>query len=249
MRMFGILVAGILLSPVALAQEVATTTAPGKIALSVAGDAEARHDQAIADAVKLIADGKFQRALDEKLTPLIREIEAEPRKDNPRLYSVRDPGEALLYMAMAAAAKDGGSQPRPAVALGYAYGYAYYLSAYAQTELKHLVEAEALLRKAVELAPMNSQFVGELAYHLQITGDSAGALEMFKSAETAAEFSPDRAKVPDKTRALRGQGYALVELGMPEEAEAAYKAALKLDPNDRKSQGELEYIRQQKGKR
>lgn len=249
MRIIGLILAGVLIAPAALAQKTTVATAPSDGKPAQANDSEARHEQVIAEAVKLIGDDQFQRALDEKLTPLIREYEGEPRKDNPRLYSVRDPGEALLYMAMAASQKGDGSQPRSAVALGYAYGYAYYLSAYAQTELKHPIEAEALLRKAVDISPMNSQFIGELGYHIQLTGDSSGALEMFKRAESAAEFSPDRAKVPDKTRALRGQGYALVELGKLDEAEAAYKAALKIDPDDKKSQGELEYIRQQKAKR
>ena len=71
---------------------------------------------------------------------------------------------------------------------------------------------------------------------------------MFKRAENAAEFSPESAKAFDKGRALRGEGYALVELGKLDDGETTYLAALKLDPNDKKSQNELEYIRQQKAK-
>jgi Flp pilus assembly protein TadD len=43
-------------------------------------------------------------------------------------------------------------------------------------------------------------------------------------------------------KALRGQGYALVELHRLDDAAAAYKACLKLEPGEPKSLGELGYI-------
>lgn len=249
MRILGLILAGMLIAPAALAQKTAITLGPTALPQASADPDEARRTAMVVAANNLIFEGRdYQRALDEKLTPVIREYEAIPRKGDPQLYSARSPTESLYYMLLAASAQDKTGTGRNAIDMGYSYGYAYYLSSFAQTELKHQIEAEALLRKAVELAPMNSLFIGELGYHIQMTGDNQAALEMFKRAEAATEFSPDEARNFEKGRALRGQGYALVELGKLDDAEAAYKAALKLDPDDKKSQGELEYIRQRKAR-
>ncbi|MGG6462443.1 tetratricopeptide repeat protein [Solilutibacter silvestris] len=248
MRIIGLILAGALIAPLALARQT-TSLGPAGALRTSKDPAETRRNEMVVAANALIFDAHdYQRALDEKLTPVIREYENMPRKGDPRLYSARSPKEALYYMLLAATAHDQSGVGRDAIDAGYAYGYAYYLSSYAQTELKHQIEAEALLRKAVELAPMNSLFIGELGYHIQMTGDNVGALEMFKRAEAATEYSPEETRIFDKTRALRGQGYALVELGKLDEAEAAYKAAIKLDPDDKKSKDELEYIRQQRAK-
>lgn len=249
MRIIGLILAGVLIAPAALAQKTVISYGPAALPKASSDPAEASRTEKVVAANKLIyQDHDYQRALDDKLTPVIREYEAIPRKGDPQLYSARSPKESLYYMLQAATAHEKNGTGRDAIDVGYSYGYAYYLSSFAQTELKHEVEAEALLRKAVELAPMNSLFISELGFHIQQTGDSQGALEMFKRAEAATEFSPDEARTFEKGRALRGQGYALVELGKLDEAESAYNAALKLDPGDKKSLGELEYIRQQKAK-
>ena len=236
MRIIGFILAGVLITPVALAQKAVVAEVS-----SVASDTSARQ-RALNEATDLISSGQPQRALDEKLIPLIREYESTPRRNNIRTYSVRTSKEGLEY------AWEAKAQNKTALILDESYGYAYYLSAFAHSELKHLDEAEALLRKALEISPMNSQFLGQLGYYIRKTGDNIGSIEMFKRAEAATAFSPEPLKISERTRALRGQGYALIQLDRLDEAEAVYKTSLKLDPEDQESKNGLEYIRQQRAK-
>ena len=155
MRIIGLILAGVLIAPTAQAQQTTITIGPTGAPPASNNPDEARREQMIVAANKLIVEHEYQRALDEKLTPVIREYESIQRKGDPRVYSARSQQETLFYMLQSASQNDDGSQRRNAIAVGYAYGYAYYLSAFAQTELKHSVEAEALLRKAVELSPLN----------------------------------------------------------------------------------------------
>jgi Tfp pilus assembly protein PilF len=91
---------------------------------------------------------------------------------------------------------------------------------------------------------MNSQYLSELAYVFQVEGDCDKSIETYAQAESMAELgSQDETKTSDMTRALRGQGYCLVEQGKLDEAEAMYHKALTLDPHDTKSVDELNYIK------
>ena len=48
--------------------------------------------------------------------------------------------------------------------------------------------------------------------------------------------------------AFRGIGYDLVEMGRLDDAEAAYRKCLAIIPDEPKSLGEIEYIREQRKK-
>jgi hypothetical protein len=78
-------------------------------------------------------------------------------------------------------------------------------------------------------------------------GNLVGAL---KTAKAYAEITVPAHEVSNLTcKALRGQGYDLVEMHKYDAARDAYRACLKQIPNEPKSLGELKYIDQVEAKR
>ena len=74
-------------------------------------------------------------------------------------------------------------------------------------------------------------------------------MKAFKEAEDNANLAPDVSRADELARARRGQGYVLVELGKLDEAEEKYQQCIAANPNDGKTQAELDYVREQKAKR
>ncbi len=84
-------------------------------------------------------------------------------------------------------------------------------------------------------------------YDSLIMEDTLALAALHRSSEALGQLDAYIARNPDlpdemKANALRKRGYVLVELERWDEAEAAYKASLKLAPDDETAQGELEYI-------
>ena len=153
------------------------------------------------------------------------------------IYCAREAPEALFYLARAA------NQHRDARVIGPAWANAYMLKGYALVELGRTKEARAAVEAAIALSPFNSQFLGELGYLHQVDRAWTEALATYElSAEGARSTSPESSRNSDLARALRGQGYALTELGRLDEAEAVYRKCLELDSADAKAVNELRYI-------
>lgn len=167
---------------------------------------------------------------------LIARLEARYRDSRQRIYSARTPTESLHYMMLAA--KD----RQNAIDVGPTWGHAQFLKGYALVELKRIPEARRAIERAIELSPANAQFRSELGHIYQVDKNWPKALEVFTEAERFTEFSRDEERVRHQTRALRGQGYALIEMGRLDEAEARYRRCLELDANDRVAQAELRII-------
>ena len=68
-----------------------------------------------------------------------------------------------------------------------------------------------------------------------------------RAGDAALIASPD-IKPLQQGAALRCQGYALVEEHKLDEAEKRYQEALRINPDDQKARGELQYIAQQRAK-
>ena len=184
----------------------------------------------------LVVKGQPQQAIDQYFQPVIDYYEARYKDDKRRVYSARSPVETLFYMLEAAKDK------RSAIALDGTWSAALYGKAAALVDLNRPDEARPVLERASQFAPMNAVVLGELGYLYGAAKQFPESLAMFNRALEASEFSPDETKTKEKGRALRGTGYALTELGRLDEAEAAYKKALALDPNDGLSKNELQYI-------
>jgi tetratricopeptide (TPR) repeat protein len=103
------------------------------------------------------------------------------------------------------------------------------------------------------MMPGDPMYLAELGDAQQRQGKSEAALATFQQAleaantlaaeSDAAERSPGgRSPVQWQTRALRGIGFAQVELGRLADARATYQRALELDPNDQSSKDELAFV-------
>jgi tetratricopeptide (TPR) repeat protein len=194
--------------------------------------------------VRVLRAGNPRQAI-EQFDAVIAEYEASARGSARFVFSSRWPVETLSYLLEVA--NNQKTAPGGAAVFGPSWGDAYYLKAFAFVELKQPSDARAALERAIALAPRNSQYRSELG-NLQLAEKNwTDALETFRTAEAAARaVSPPAIKNSDLTRALRGQGYAMVELGRLEEAEKLYLQCLEIDPKDARAAGELKYLRQRR---
>lgn len=210
-------------------------------AAAVAGD-EAHQAELLGYARTLIVQGQPQDAITRYLNPVLAHYGAAYARETRQLYGSRGPAETLFYMLQAAL------NNKSAVAIPPTWGEALFTKGFALVDLGRHDEARLLFEKAVALSPMNSQYLAELGNIHQHAKDWPKALATFQQAVAAAEFSPDADKTTETTRALRGMGFSLTELGRYNESEAAYRKCLALDPRDRAAAGELKYIAELRAK-
>ena len=210
------------------------------------GDAEGAADlQKVFDALEMVQAGRIEAAVDGPLAEVIDKYEARYADRQGRVFSAEGVGDALVYAALSLneVGHGAGTTDEKIEVLGPAWAKAYWVRGYAYGEMGRYVDARAELEKAVALAPMNSQYLSELAFTYVRSQDWGTMLSLYKKAENAVGISADGDAVDDLSCvALRGQGYALVEMMRLDEAEAAYRACLKLKPDEPKSLGELGYI-------
>ena len=197
----------------------------------------------VADAVTMIEAGRIQLAIDGPLTEVVDKYEARYAKKSVTVFCANGMVDALIYASLGAKAVNGKAD-MPVEVIGPAWARAYWARGYAYSEMARYADARVELGKALALSPMDSQYQSELAFTYQRSGDWKKMLTLYQEAEGDAEIS---ASIPEqatrlKCIALRGQGYALVELHRLDEATKAYQGCLKLIPGEPKSQAELGYI-------
>jgi tetratricopeptide (TPR) repeat protein len=155
----------------------------------------------------------------------------------PRVYCSRGPKETVLYLTKSTAMK--GS----AIAIGSLWCDAIYLKAYSLTELRRPADAAKELDRVLKMAPNNSQYLNERAHLLTKARDFVAALAMYKQAEQDSALTPNQKVANEmKSKACRGIGYVLTEMGKLDESETNYMRCLTIDPSDQKSKRELAYI-------
>jgi tetratricopeptide (TPR) repeat protein len=198
-------------------------------------------------ALEMIRGGKIQAAIDGPIDEVIAKFEKEYA--GKQVYCARGAPEGLMYGILGASEADK-ANPKTRmhiVVIGPSWAMAYAARSYALTEMNRTTEAEADIRKALALSPMDSQYKNELAYLITVHGRASESLALYKEAEEYAEMTSQH-PVEMKCAALRGQGYDLVELHRLDEAEAAYKKCMALVPDEPKSKAELGYIAEQRKK-
>ncbi|MDR0480931.1 MAG: tetratricopeptide repeat protein [Gallionellaceae bacterium] len=191
---------------------------------------------------KLVSSGQSAAAIAE-FDKAIAIYQAAFKNDKRKLYSAHTRAEALMYLTEAA------NTNTDAVVVSPNFADAYYLKGYALMELKDVAAAKAALQRALELAPHNAVYWGELGADYEAEHDWQAALSAFKSEADASEFAPDAQKNVSLSHAWRGMGYVYVELNQLDEAEKWYRKCLDLDGNDEKAKSELLYIKQQREKK
>ncbi|PTQ12220.1 diguanylate cyclase [Sphingomonas oleivorans] len=151
--------------------------------------------------------------------------------------------DALVYAAMGAKMK------RDTLVLGPTWANVLFLKGFVLVDVGRAEDAKPFFDRAIELSPLNAQYLAELGEWNKSRKEWTQAFELFQRASDAAEFAPDDdMKNFEKRRALRGMGYVLIEQGKLDEAERFYRQCLKLDPSDSIAKAELAYIREQKAK-
>ena len=223
------------------AAEVAGAGVPA--AASAASGVDPAADTAkLQEAAALIRAHQPQAAIDRVLDPLIAAQEAENANRKEAVYCANSPAESLYYMVRAAV------DHQSAIALPGTWCTALYLRGYAQTDLGKLQAAEADYTRAVALSPSNPQYLSEMGQLQLLKREWNAALSWFHRAEAAYRFAGPEQADAELGHALRGIGYADVELGKLDEAEAAYRRCLQIDANDEKAKAELGYVRDLKAK-
>lgn len=194
-------------------------------------------EEQVLSAVSMIQAGKIMAAIDGPLNAVIGKFEAQYAHADVKVYSARGMTDALVYASLGTS---GGSGQKVEV-LGPAWAMAYWARGYAYGEMARYDDERQELEKALALAPMDAQYNNELAYVFVQKRDWQNALAYYQKAEEFADFNPVNASNM-KCVSFRGQGYALVELRRLDDAEAKYRACLKITPDEPKSLAEIGYI-------
>ena len=212
-----------------------------RCAAATESDGDTAQMQRLQAARQLLGAGKSDKAVQTEIDPVIKYYEEKYSRESRKVYCARSSVETLAYLLEAASKND------EAVAIEPEWAMAYFMKAYALIDLGRISEARKNLTRAIELSPSNSQYLSEMAHLYQSEKNWAESQKLFIRAEECARtYSPDEDKVRELTRALRGQGYNLVEMGKLDEAEAKYRECLELNRNDRSAQDELKYIKTRK---
>ena len=213
--------------------------------LDAAGKQVADADlQQVTDAVEMIQAGRIQLAIDGPLTAVVTKYETKYAGKPVEVFCANGLGDAVVYASLGAKAVNGTADV-PVEVIGPAWARAYWARAYAYTEMARYTDAQTDLEKALALSPMDSQYKSELAFTYERSGDWNKVLSLYQEAAGDAEISGDNPETTTRLKcvALRGQGYALVELHRLDEATKAYQDCLKLTPGEPKSLAELGYIK------
>ncbi|MEO7177721.1 MAG: tetratricopeptide repeat protein [Allosphingosinicella sp.] len=193
-------------------------------------------------AVTLMHEGKLAEAV-----PLLDQVIAAEEKahagEKRQIYSASSLAETLIYMTLAATAK------KEAVAFGPEWSLALFLKGFALVDLGSADAAGPLFERAVALSPGNSQYLAELGEWHKNRREWDRAYARFKSAEEFAGTVSEERRKPERSRALRGMGFVLIEQGKLDEAEKMFRKCLEIDPNDDGAKGELQYISDQRRSR
>jgi tetratricopeptide (TPR) repeat protein len=124
---------------------------------------------------------------------------------------------------------------------------ALYVKAFALVDLDRLDDAQSAYERLIRFAPKHSRYLNELAYVLLKKKEWQRSIDTYSSAEAVATFTPKRRDY-ERCVSFRGIGYDLVELGRLDDAEASYRKCLAIIPDEPKSLGEIEYIKEQRKK-
>lgn len=120
----------------------------------------------------------------------------------------------------------------------------YFLAGYVQFELKNIQESEQFLQTGLNISPVNSKLLSELANVYQSKKQWHKALSTYEKAEINAQlYAPENKAKSEYARALRGSGYVLIEMGELDKASKKYQKALEIDSLDKIALGELKYIK------
>lgn len=184
-------------------------------------------------AAELVTTGKADQAL-VLLDPIIERAMAKEAKDPKAIC----PGEAAAFMQQFL-------KGNVIVSVENDWCEAMLIRAYALNELKRSAEAEQVLSTLVGHSPANPQYLVEYAYTVRLNGRLDQSLSLYKEAEGVSAKLSNRARAAHwRAVALRGQGYAYIEMKRWDDATKAYERSFKYEPDNEIARNELLYIKQ-----
>lgn len=191
----------------------------------------------------LLKENRPGVAIESEINDVIAYFENKYSDHSYTIYCARTNKEKMAYLERASSE----AQEQEAMVISATWSMAYYLKAYALMELGRPADARSYLAKALKSSPFNSIYLSESGHYYQQEKNWKEANKVFiRAAECARIYSPDDVRLSELSRALRGRGYCLVEMGQLDEAEAIYLECLKLNPDDAIARDELEYTQDQK---
>jgi tetratricopeptide (TPR) repeat protein len=196
----------------------------------------------IRQAVELIKSGENAAAV-AKADALIAAMEKAHPGGKTSYFCADDQRQILMVLATAA------SNKQDAEITDSSWCEAHFLRGFALINLKRSAEAGMALQKAAEMAPLNAHYVNEYAEWHKASRNWQQAIDMFRKAMSLTEFAPADYQDQFRARSLRGVGFSLIELGNLDDAEAAFKESLTLQPGNTVALAELEYIGQLRAKK
>jgi len=199
-------------------------------------DSTPESEVVLAQGVEKLSNRKMNDAIAD-FDHVIAICEEQYADSEKRIYAARGMAETLFYLLKAVADEE------EAIAVNTTCSDALYLRGYLALDFGDITSAEQYLKRAIDMAPANAIYLSELGHIYHAKRDWKNALDIFTQAEEVAEeYSPEDVKVQELSRAKRGVGYSLIELGDLDSAEIKFKECLEIDQNDQGALKELEYI-------
>lgn len=200
-------------------------------------DIEDKYGKMLAEGQNKLVSRYTREAIENYFNPVIEAYNLHYGSSGKRVYCSRGTAETLFYLLKATDTNE------ETIVISQLWADAFYLKGYASLDLGRIEDAETFVKKAVELSYLNSMYLSELGHIYQVQRKWSDAAELYEQAEQAAEgFSPEHLKNNELTRAMRGRGYILIELGKLDEAGEIYRKCLEIDENDKMALNELKYI-------
>lgn len=224
----------------------AKKAAPAPAAPVVTGDQSESDDAKLVDkAVEHIQAKEFRQAallLDGVLDRAPADYRHEVEQDGKLSIHFWSLDEFLAYVVWM---KANGTE-RDVVWIANAYPRAAYYLAYTSVERKAYDKALEYLERGLKLDPDSPRLNHEKCQVYLRTKRTREALAIYSSLLAKPNFFI----VPtDRAMLLRGKGYAEIELGNFDAAEASLRQSLELDPESSVAKNELAFIEQERRKR
>lgn len=188
----------------------------------------------VQNAIRLSMAGDHAAAIP-MLAETIRYCDAQQAVAGRKALSFQSQRQYALYMA-------GPGHGTPTEWLDMACAKAYNHLGYIEIDRSNVDAALAWLDKAIAVAPYDAEPLCERGAALTRRGDWQGSQDAYAQALVLARSHPENRRM--EAMALRGVGFAHIELGDLSAARAAYLASQKIDPDSPTAKNELAYIQQ-----
>ncbi|SDN10210.1 tetratricopeptide repeat protein [Polaromonas sp. JS666] len=221
--------------PVAQAQKVGETVATPFQGFAHSAKGSQLRDQ-VNDLVALVRAKRLSDA-ERKAIELQEKFEASfDRK--MRQYSFQSKEEYLEFKQ---------SAPEQFEWIDWGYKETLQMKAFIAADKREFPTALSILATIEKIAPASAGTAAERGYILNQLGQPENALAAYKKAlSLSTRYQSQR---PFQAAALRGIGFALIELSKLDEAEAVFNDSLKIEPANKVALNELAYIRDLRAKR